>query len=344
MIVLFGINSSVADALLTQLQFDVGFIALLIFELFASVVIGYTLYKLLELVLSLDIHMIAKTILVLASGFGIFLLSKGIRAWTHANLPFEVLIEPLLVCMIGGFLVTSFCKYCNDFSRILHNVGPPIYVVFFTLTGASLAMDILVKTWPIALVLFFVRLVAIGIGSFSGGTIAGDPAQHNRLSWMAYVTQAGVGLGLAKQVSAEFPTWGAGFATVIISVIVINQIVGPPLLKWVIHRVGESHVRGERGEFDGVHDAMILGIKAESVALARQLQLHGWQVKMLGTSQARHDELEAPDLDVNLVTDLDLETLRVYDGEHADAIICFLPNDISYQSANWLTSILAPIP
>ena len=66
--------------------------------------------------------------------------------------------------------------------------GPAIYILFFTLTGASLAIDILLKTWPIALALFAVRLVGIFIGSFSGGVIAKDTMRHNRLGWMAYVT------------------------------------------------------------------------------------------------------------------------------------------------------------
>ena len=189
--------------------------------------------------------------------------------------------------MIGGFLISSFSNYRDDFARILHQVAPVIYILFFTLTGASLALDILLAAWPIALALFAVRLLGIFIGSFGGGTIAKDPMQHNRLGWMAYVTQAGVGLGLAKEVAVEFPAWGEAFATVIIAVIVVNQIVGPPFFKWVINRVGEAHLRAAPAAFDGVRDALIFGLKAQSVTLARQLQKHDWQVKLVCLKSCR---------------------------------------------------------
>ena len=330
-IILFGVNSSIADALLSNLPFNLGFMGLLIFEIFASFGIGYLLYRVLQFILSTNIHQYLKTILVLLFGYSIFLSSGLIREVTHQELPFEILVEPLLICMIGGFLVSSFSNYREDFSRILHQVAPAVYILFFTLTGASLALDILVKTWPIALALFVVRLVGIFIGSFGGGVIAKDPMQHNRLGWMAYVTQAGVGLGLAKEAAVVFPAWGDAFATVIISVIVLNQIVGPPMFKWVIKRVGEAHSRGQTSPFDGQRDAIIFGLKAQSITLARQLRKHDWQVKLVCIKRQLIEELDAPDIDIQHVDDLNLETLRQLDAEHADAIICFIPNEQSYQ-------------
>jgi len=330
-IILFGVNSSIADALLANLPFNLGFMGLLIFEIAASFGIGYLLYRILQFTLSTNIHQYLKTALVLFLGYSVFLSSSLIREVTHQELPFEILVEPLLICMIGGFLVSSFSKYRNDFSRILHQVAPTIYILFFTLTGASLALDILLKTWPIALVLFAVRLVGIFIGSFEGGVIAKDPMQHNWLGWTAYVTQAGVGLGLAKETAVVFPAWGDAFATVIISVIVLNQIVGPPIFKWVINRVGEAHSRGEKSPFDGVRDVILFGLKAQSVTLARQLQNHNWQVKLVCTNDAEIEKLDASDIDVRLVNNLNLETLQSLDGARADAIVCFLPNDLSYQ-------------
>jgi len=36
--------------------------------------------------------------------------------------------------------------------------------------------------------------------------------KNNTISWMSYITQAGVSLGLAKEVVVEFPEWGNPFA------------------------------------------------------------------------------------------------------------------------------------
>ncbi|MBU1659901.1 MAG: cation:proton antiporter [Chloroflexi bacterium] len=140
-IVLFGVNSSIADALLTNLPFNLVFVGLLIFELAASFGIGYLLYRILQFILSTTIHQYLKTALVLVLGYSVFIFSGLIRETAYQKLPFEILVEPLLICMFGGFLVSSFSNYRNDFSRILQQVGLAIYVLFFTLTGASLALD-----------------------------------------------------------------------------------------------------------------------------------------------------------------------------------------------------------
>jgi Kef-type K+ transport system membrane component KefB len=167
-IVLFGISASLADALLTNLPFNFGFVGLLLMEILGSISIGYLLYKILKVVLSTKLHLLIKQALVLILGYSIFLFSGWLREITHQYLPFEVLLEPLLICMIGGFLISSFSNYRDDFSRILHQVSPIIYILFFTLTGASLALDVLLAAWPIALALFAVRLLGIFIGSFGG--------------------------------------------------------------------------------------------------------------------------------------------------------------------------------
>ena len=330
-IFLFAFSSSVADTLLKDLRFDAGFIALLLGELLLSLTLGYLLGRILQLILSFHSPSFVKAALILLVGYSVFVFSAAVRDLSHELLPFELFLEPLLICMIGGFWVTNYSGYRDEFLEISHEIGPAIYIVFFTLTGASLALDVLSQTWLIALILFVIRLAGIFIGSFGGGRLAGDPAQHNRLSWMAYVTQAGVGLGLAKEVADEFSVWGGDFATMIISVIVLNQIVGPVFFKYVINRVGEAHPRGAPAPFDGVRDAVIFGLRAQSVALARQLQRHDWQAKLVCLGSDRLQELTAPDVNIQQVEDLSLETLQKLDVEHADAIVSFLSDDESYQ-------------
>ena len=217
-IMLFAVNVSIADSLLVSLRFNINLIILVAAELLVSLAIGCVLGKILKSVLAWRINSIVKTGMILLAGYGIFLLSEEICCISHVQLPFEILLEPLLICMVGGFLVANYGNCRDEFRKILHDIGPAVYILFFTLTGASLELDILSVTWPIALILFFVRITGIFIGSSIGGILSGDPVKHNKISWMAYLTQAGIGLGLAKQTASEFPEWGPDFATVIISV------------------------------------------------------------------------------------------------------------------------------
>ena len=329
-ITLFAINSSIADALLTDMGLNPGFLFLLVGELAIALAVACALAGLLHLILSVRISSGLKKVLILLAGYGAFALSDFVRHLTHDKLPFEVLLEPLLICMIGGFLVTNYSRYRTEFSVILHDIGPPIYIAFFTLTGASLALGVLAKIWLIALTLFVVRLVAIFIGSFVGGIVAGDPMKHNRISWMAYVTQAGVGLGLAKEVVVEFPVWGTDFATMIIAVIVLNQLVGPIMFKWAIRWVGESHTRAEATGFARVHQAIIFGLEGQSIALAETLRSHGCQVKIAATDVSG-DDIEESGGDIYPISSLSLDVLRQLNAEQTEAIVCMLSDEENYQ-------------
>ncbi|MBC8334375.1 MAG: cation:proton antiporter [Anaerolineales bacterium] len=181
-IILFAFNSEIADALLTNISLNAGFVLLLFGELALSIFLGYLLGKLIQLLLSIKIRRVSKAIITLMLGYSVFISSTFLRHFSHNQLGTELLLEPLLICMVASFFVINWTPHRDQMLEILHKTGPTIYILFFTLTGASLALDVLSKTWQIALALFFIRLVSVFIGSFTGGTIAGEPMKNNAVS------------------------------------------------------------------------------------------------------------------------------------------------------------------
>ncbi len=309
-IALFAVSSSVADALLTSLPFDLGFVLLLLLEFVLELALGLVLARFLVLILANVMQPVIKAGAILITGYGIFALAGLIRGLTHRYWGVEIFLEPLLVCMVGSFFVTNHSNYRADFLKLLHDIGPGVYIAFFTLTGAELSLNVLATAWPVALTLFLVRGVAIGVGTYSGGELAGDPPLHNRVGWMTYITQAGVGLGSAKEVAVEFATWGAAFATVIIAVIVLSQLAGPPLFKWAITRVGEARTRAPTPPPDAVHHAIIFGLEGQSLALARLLSAHGWIVKLGSRRVKEREDLSYSGVDIHPIEDLTVGALR----------------------------------
>lgn len=327
---IFAVSISITDALLLDLGLNFGFILLLFGEMVLASITAYLIYKILNVILGSKLHTNAKSILILLTGYFVFLLSTYLREYSAEYTPYELLIEPLLACMIAGFLITNYSKHRAEFHQILHKTGPYVYVAFFTLTGASLKLDVLAQVWPIALALFGVRLISIMIGSFVGGTLAGDPVQHNRLKWMGFITQAGVALGLAKEVAVEFPSFGAQFATMIIAVVVLNEIFGPVFLKYAINRVGEAHKHGKPSPFDGVRDAIIFGLDNQAMALTHQLQAHNWQVKVACMDEEHrpeHSEMDDVIICNCSVFEMDAEIFNRLEASNADAIVTMLSDE-----------------
>jgi len=330
-IVLFAANSSVADGLLLGLKPNFGFIILLVSEIGTSIIIGYLVSKTILVILSLPARKSFKTGLILFLGYLVFVLSSQIRTFTHDAFFVEILLEPLLICMVAGFLVSNTSKFRKEFLSILYDIGPQVYIVFFTLTGASLSLDILVQTWPVVVTLFFIRGIAIFIGAFIGGTLSKNPLKNNYISWMAYLTQAGVALGLAKEVAVEFPGWGDPFAAVIMSIIVLNQLVGPPLFKYAIRVMKEDHPPAQGAEFEGVRDAVIFGSDGQASALALSLVSQGWSVKVAAVTTMNHNHEKTPGINVYQPSELSVAELTKMNCHHAGAIVVMLSDDENYK-------------
>ena len=326
-IILFTVNSSIADALLKNIGMNFGFVALLFAELSISLFLGYCVAKILGFIASLKVDSRFKIFLMLLVGYLVFFFSDLIRHKTEANFSFQLHLEPLLICMVAGLLVTNRSQYRDEFSRMLDEVGPAVYLMFFTLIGASLKLSTLFIIWPIALALFVIRIGAIFIGSFTGGMIAGDPLKYRRVSWMAYITQAGIGMGLATEVAVVFPGWGEEFATLMIGVIVLNQIVGPSFFKSAIRLMKEAFPLPEKTEFGIVHAAIIFGEDGQAQALARQLRLHHWQVKMATISDFKSETLSEIGVEFHKMKDISPKELRFMGAGGAGAIVGMLSDE-----------------
>ncbi|MEJ2750812.1 MAG: cation:proton antiporter, partial [Anaerolineae bacterium] len=119
-IVVFAINLEIADAIMTHLSFNVGFMVLLLFELLLSLAIGLLAGKILQFILSRHTNHLLKSGFILLTGYGVFVLSTAVRLYSHQFLPFELLLEPLLICMNGSFYVTNFTHYRVESIKRLH--------------------------------------------------------------------------------------------------------------------------------------------------------------------------------------------------------------------------------
>ena len=153
--------------------------------------------------------------------------------------------EPLLGALMTGAAVMNLNfdqqkAVTEDFRDHLHRIMPMAHMAFFTVAGASVDLDALPSFVWTTLFIYSVRLLSLYAGCWAGNKLWDCPPEQRNVSWMAYVTQAGVAMGLAKSIYFHFPEWGKQFYTLMVSVIVLNQISGPPLFKIVLNILGEA--------------------------------------------------------------------------------------------------------
>ena len=330
-IIIFTVNVSLADVVIEGVPFRFALVLFLIFEIVLDIVLGLLVGQILRLILALFRDAYLKTILVLLTGYGLFYLSHILRGVHIGPLPIGIFSEPLLIGLVAGFYVANYTRHRAELHKIIEEAAPWVFLAFFTLVGVSLEMDVLRHTWMVAVALLVVRLVGIYVGCFVGSRALGHGANQNLVLGMTSITQAGVSIGLAKQVGVEFPDWGSGFATLAIGVIVLNQLIGPPCFKWALRLAGEAHPPADTPEFDGVRDVLICGVDEESLALARLLIRRNWQVQLADFEAQRIERLVWPEVKSHILPEVSAEALRAIEMEKVEVIVVMLDDETNYQ-------------
>ncbi|MEQ9007394.1 MAG: NAD-binding protein, partial [Ekhidna sp.] len=285
--------------------------------------------KLLHAIMKWGERKYIKTVLILVLGLLNYTFSNFFREFSSNTFGHEVYFEPLLICLIASFYIANYTKYRAEFLKILNDISLYVYVAFFTLTGASMNLSVLSEVWVLALLLFVVRLITVILGSFSGSALNKDKAKYYQVGWMPYVAQAGVALGLVTVVANQFPEWGGDFATLCISVIIINQLVGPPLIAKAITIMGENKKRAATPIYDGVKDALIFGSSNQSLALANQLVSKGWIVE-IATQEA---DIFSPDENIRILNynKISNDFFEEVQASKYDAIVSMLTDEESLE-------------
>ena len=328
-VVLFAIVLSISKSLLGTDKIQILDFAILALEIIASFGLAYVVGKLLHAIMKWGERKYIKTVLILVLGLLNYTFSNFFRDFSSSSFGHEVYFEPLLICLIASFYIANYTKYRSEFLKILNDISLYIYVAFFTLTGASMNLSVLSEVWVLALILFLVRLITVILGSFAGSAINKDKAKYYQVGWMPYVAQAGVALGLVTVVANQFPEWGGDFATLCISVIIINQLVGPPLIAKAITIMGENKKRAATPVFDGVKDALIFGNSNQSIALANQLVSKGWVVEIA----TQDEDIVSPDKNIRILNyeKISNEFFEEVKASKYDAIVSMLTDQESLE-------------
>ena len=333
-ILLFAICLSIANNLVKGIELNYFLLIELFVELTATFLMGILLAKVIGFIFSFKLHQYIKIAILLGFGYLMYPLSHYIHHQSETYLPFEILIEPLLVCITVSFVIVNYTSLRIEFQATVEKIGPAIYAAFFTLAGAMMSLNILADTWKIALLFFAIRLIGMMGGAWLGSAVAGDPKIFKRIGWMPYVTQAGVSLALVMVVDNSFPVWGGELATIIIAVIIVNQLVGPPLFKWAIKRVGENR-NLPKDHYDHSHRVLIFGYENQSVALSHELLKNNWKVSI--ATRKKPDVVEKiPGVKMYHIEGLQTETLESLKLGNFDTFVLLHSDRGNYRITEWI--------
>ena len=215
-----------------EASFDATFLLTLAWEVLGSIAVGVAL--------GWGVALYVKHL-----GHELPLLILGVAFVAVAVLPL-VYLSGLLALMVAGFTIENFSEHGEELIQAIERHSLPVYVVFFTIAGASLDLGALGATLPLALVLALTRGILTAGGTALGARWARAPVEAVRYGWSGFIAQAGVTLGFAILIEHRFPEIGVTVKTVTLAVIALNQLVGPVLFRYGLVWAGEAQPEEER--------------------------------------------------------------------------------------------------
>ncbi len=147
----------------------------------------------------------------------------------------------LLSCMFAGAFATNFFKEIReDFHSSVKEASLPIFIIFFTITGADLNLSIFKKYWIFALLYVFIRALMTFLGTYTGAALKKESREVKHLSWLGFLGQAGLTIGFLTIIERQFPSGGGILKDIALGGIILNQIFGPIGFKWALVKAGEA--------------------------------------------------------------------------------------------------------
>lgn len=148
-------------------------------------------------------------------------------------------LELLLLFIAAGFVVRNFSRFEHALLTPLNKVALPVFVVFFTTAGAGVDLIGTLRILPLALALVTGRMIAFAIAARIGAKLGAESSEIGRHGWKAYISQAGVTLGLVIIAAEAFPDLADAIRQTGMAVVALNLLIGPILLGGALRKVRE---------------------------------------------------------------------------------------------------------
>ncbi|HHP7233608.1 MAG TPA: cation:proton antiporter [Desulfobacterales bacterium] len=158
-------------------------------------------------------------------------------------------LSAMLCVLVAGVVAVNAAPSGRRMLEELAGIDYPFYVLFFIMAGAELHLEALPHMGFIGLAYVAARSLGKYVGCHVGAIAAGMSGTIRTWLGPAMLAQAGLAIGLANVLAAEWPGTGKTVQTVILASVVVFEMVGPLLTRAALVNAGEVtilHLLGQR--------------------------------------------------------------------------------------------------
>lgn len=151
----------------------------------------------------------------------------------------------LLAAMVAGGIFANLSNKYEEVNGLIYFVTPPIFIMFFVLSGAELDLAVITSIGVIGLIYAIFRVGGKIFGAWFGSKVSkAEPIVAKYLGWML-VPQEGVSIGLSIAAATMFAgtMLGEQIRVVILATVLIYELTGPIITKLTLKRAGEITIQ-----------------------------------------------------------------------------------------------------
>lgn len=148
-------------------------------------------------------------------------------------------LSSLLLCMCMGAMLVNVTKAGGSVFKLAENITPPLFLMFFVVSGAELNVNILPQIGVIGILYVVFRVVGKALGAYIGAVIMKAPDVVRKFVGLTLIPQAGVAIGLSLIAAQTLPEYGQKIRAVILCGTLIYELVGPVVTKIGLKKAGE---------------------------------------------------------------------------------------------------------
>lgn len=148
----------------------------------------------------------------------------------------------LLTCMILGGVFVNVSKDATSVFKIADMITPPIFMIFFVVSGAKLDILLIPSIGVIGIVYIITRIIGKYAGAWVGAAITKAPHAVRNYLGLALIPQAGVAIGLTIVADRVVPEYAGQIRAVILCATLIYELTGPDISKIALTKSGEIEI------------------------------------------------------------------------------------------------------
>lgn len=151
----------------------------------------------------------------------------------------ELDLSALLLCMMFSATFTNMARLTNEVYSAIDRFTPPIFCLFFVLSGADLKLSVLPSIGVVGVIYVVLRVMGKWIGAALGARLMHADANIQKYLGPALLPQAGVAIGLSFLAQQVVPQYADTIRAVILCGTLIYELIGPAVSKTTLQKAGE---------------------------------------------------------------------------------------------------------